>query len=143
MGSRSRTTFQSSDIVSDIWAELSLPAPALESLLLSGYGLGLPSSFKVGPFAQATIALSALAAANIHAYRNDTPVPRVTVPLQHACAEFKSERLYVLDGKGNENPWGPIGGLHQAADGYVRIHDGFPNHRNGALKLLGLGSSAI
>ena len=129
-------------IASDIWKSLELPDDALFSLSLSGSGLGLPSSFKVGPFAQATIAASALAAATFHAHRNGRPVPQVAVSLRHACAEFKSERLYVLDGKTNENPWGPIGGLHATSDGFVRIHDGFPHHRDGALKLLGLGRPA-
>jgi len=69
-------------------------------------------------------------------------VPRVTVPLQHAVIEFKSERLYTLVGKSTFPSWGPIGGLHKTADGYVRIHDNFSNHRQGALQLLGLPRTA-
>jgi hypothetical protein len=87
--------------------------------------------------------VSALAAASVYALRNGTSTtPQVAVSLDHACAEFKSERLYVLDGKTNEDPWGPIGGLHDASDGFIRIHDGFPHHSDAALKLLGLSSSA-
>ncbi|KAK8070651.1 hypothetical protein PG997_010854 [Apiospora hydei] len=74
----------------------------------------------------------------LYAVRNQRPVPTVTVPLQHAVAEFRSERLYQLNGDPAPNLWGPIGGLHPTRDGYVRIHDGFPNHRDGILRVLGL-----
>lgn len=131
------------DIAAELWLSLELPPDALNALRLDGNGPGLPSSFQVGPFAQATIAISALAAATLHAYINSpSRTPQVTVPLRHACAEFKSEQLYALDGKTTEAPWGPIGGLYAALDGYVRIHDAFPHHRSRALKLLGLDETA-
>ncbi|KFY80523.1 hypothetical protein V499_00627 [Pseudogymnoascus sp. VKM F-103] len=132
-----RSHFQAKDTITHIWETLGLPPKALESLKLEGKGLGLPSSFKIGHLAQSSIALSALTAALVHSVRNNAPVPQVTVPLQHAVIEFKSERLYVLDGKPTPSPWGPIGGLHKTSDGYVRVHDSFPNHGEGALTLLG------
>ncbi|KAF3037520.1 hypothetical protein E8E12_007370 [Didymella heteroderae] len=70
--------------------------------------------------------------------RNDQQIPLVTVPARHACAEFKSERLYILNGKAGPSTFGTIGGLHKTRDGYIRMHDGFPNHRENALKILGL-----
>lgn len=111
-----RLHFITTDIIADIWKSLDLPKQALESLQLDGSGLGLPSSFKVGPLAQASIAFSALAASlvyatrnepretrearNIASYRPEYPLlPKVTISLRHACAEFKSERLYLLNGK--------------------------------------------
>ncbi|KAL2802934.1 CoA-transferase family III domain-containing protein [Aspergillus granulosus] len=133
----SRALFSAKDSVGYIWTTLGLPAASLSQLRLPGEGLGLPSSFKIAHLAQASIGLSALLAAQIHAYRNSIPTPVVTVPLQHAAIEFKSERLYTLAGKPAPSPWGPIGGLHKAADGYVRLHDSFPNHRDGATTLLG------
>ncbi|KAF4534014.1 Formyl-coenzyme A transferase [Lasiodiplodia theobromae] len=140
---RDRELFTPSKIVEEIWVGLGLPAAALDSVSLQSDGKpALPSSFKIGCLAQSTIALSALAAALIHSIRNKTIVPRVTVERRHAAAEFKSEKLYILDGKPAPSAWGAIGGLHATADGYVRIHDSFPNHRNGALRLLGLDSAA-
>ena len=133
----SRTHFTVENSIRHIWSSLGLPAEALQALHLTGRGLGLPSSFKIGELAQTSIALSALTAALIHSIRNRSRVPSVTVPLQHAVIEFKSEQLYTLNGKPMTAPWGPIGGLHKAADGYVRIHDIFPNHREGTLRLLG------
>lgn len=135
-----RTSFNAADIVSEVWKGLGLPVEALNSLEVPGHTKPtLPSSYKMGILAQSTIALSALAAAQIRAIRDETPaVAKVHVPLVHATVEYKSERLYVLDGKPTPSPWGPIGGLHKTSDGYVRVHDSFPNHANGSLNLVGL-----
>ncbi|KAJ5669278.1 hypothetical protein N7462_010348 [Penicillium macrosclerotiorum] len=138
-----RTSFSTKDTIEYIWRELGLPPDALQSINLPGQdGLGLPSSFRIGHLAQSSIGLSALLAAQIYALRNDIPVPRVMVPLQHAVIEFKSERLYRYPTSPPPSPWGPIGGLHKSADGYVRMHDSFPNHREGAKALLGCPSDA-
>lgn len=137
-----RSNFSAKDSVNYLWTTLGLPAASLEMLHLPGQGLGLPSSFKIAHIAQASIGLSALLAAQIHAHRSESAVPEVTVPLQHAVIEFKSERLYTLADKPAPSPWGPIGGLHKASDGYVRVHDSFPNHRDGALALVGCEANA-
>lgn len=135
-----RSQYKTIDSVAYLWEKLELPRDALESLHLhNADNLGLPSSYKTGHIAQASIGLSALVAAQIGAVRNCTAVPSVTVPLRDACADFKAERLYTIDGKKIESGFGSIGGLHKTADGYVRIHDSFSNHREGALTLLGLG----
>ncbi|KAK7946311.1 CoA-transferase family III [Apiospora aurea] len=134
-----RAGYTAEDIVREAWNQLGLPPEALNALSLPGdQGPAVPSSFKIGLLAQGAIATSALAAASLYAVRNQRPVPTATVPLQHAVAEFRSERLYQLDGDPAPNLWGPIGGLHPTRDGYVRIHDGFPNHRDGILRVLGL-----
>jgi hypothetical protein len=137
-----RSTFDAYSSVAFLWKTLDLPPDALESLDLPSDNKCLPSSFRVDVLAQSTIAASALAAALFWSTRNACPVPRVTVPAEHACVEFKSERLYTLNGTVASPPWGPIGGFHRAADGYVRIHDSFPNHRENALSILGLPPDA-
>jgi hypothetical protein len=140
---RERTSITSaSQIVSDMWHTLGLPTQALDSLSLPGNGLGLPSSYKIGALAQSSIGLSALAAATLHSLRNKCAIPKTSVPLHHAVVEFKSERLYLLDGRRDVDHFGALGGLHKTCDGYVRIHDGFANHREEALTLLGLGLDA-
>ncbi|KAM5354130.1 hypothetical protein ACJ41O_000780 [Fusarium nematophilum] len=134
-----RESFTAQEVLEEVWTGLELPKSALSSVKLWGRdGPALPSSYKLGTLAQSSIALSALAAAQIHALRNETAVPTVTVPLEHAVVEFKSERLYTLAGKPTPSPWGAIGGLHKTSDGFVRIHDSFPNHAHGTLDLLGL-----
>ncbi|KAK5996671.1 Formyl-CoA:oxalate CoA-transferase [Cladobotryum mycophilum] len=148
-----RTTFSAYDVVREIWSSLKLPQQALESLDLAGHGNGpaLPSSFKIGVLAQSSIALSALGAAMLYATRargsmgpeqEQSRVPRVRVGLEHAVVEFQSERLYSMENRPLESSWGALGGLHRAADGYVRIHDVFPHHAAGTLELLGLPPGA-
>ncbi|KAK7972572.1 Formyl-CoA:oxalate CoA-transferase [Apiospora saccharicola] len=135
-----RTEFTAKDIVQEVWDQLGLPAEALGALSLPGdeQSPTVPSSFKIGQLAQGAIATSALAASSFYAVRNGRSVPRVTVPLQHAVAEFRSERLYHLNGEPTPSLWGPLGGLHPTQDGHVRIHDNFPNHQQGTLWVLGL-----
>ena len=139
-----RTHFRTIDSISYLWKTLSLPEMALTSVTIPDADtLGLPSSFKIGHLAQASITLTALLAALIHSERNNLQhVPTVTVPLRHAVIEFASERLYTIDGKAMPSAWGPIGGLHKTTDGYVRVHDSFPNHRAAMRKLLHLPDDA-
>lgn len=139
-----RSHFLAKDMVQEIWDGLQLPAESLKSLQLPGDcdTPTLPSSYKMGILAQGSIALSALLAAQIQAVRAGSATPKVEVPQRHATVEFKSERLYVLDNKPTPSPWGPIGGLHKTSDGYVRVHDSFPNHAHGTLRLMGLPEDA-
>jgi crotonobetainyl-CoA:carnitine CoA-transferase CaiB-like acyl-CoA transferase len=132
-----RTQLDSKDVVALLWSHLRLPSSALESLSLPGTGLGAPSSFKLGILAQASIGLSALSAALVYSHLNDTTVPRVQVPLQHAVVEFNSSASLTIDGKPPSSTRPPIGGLHKTADGHIRIHDGFLVHREALKKLLG------
>jgi len=138
-----RSTFTPRNSVAHIWTEiLGLPGTALGALDISNDAGCYSSSFRVEHLAQSTIALSALAAALFRSFRQRCTVPRVTVEAEHACVEFKSERLYSLNGKPAASSWGTIGGLHKTADGYIRMHDSFPNHRDSALQVLGLQSGA-
>ncbi|EJT75687.1 hypothetical protein GGTG_05619 [Gaeumannomyces tritici R3-111a-1] len=140
-----RDRFSAMDVVREIWLGLELPEEALGSVTLTGDdgNPALPSSFKIGVLAQSSIALSALAAAQIHTLHNKLrTVPKVHVQLAHAAVDFKSERLYTLDGKPPTSSWGPVGGLHKTSDGHIRVHDSFPNHRYGMLELLGLDEKA-
>jgi hypothetical protein len=138
-----RTTFVPRDSITQIWTEnLGLPKSALDSLDISDDAGCCPSTFKVEHLAQSTIALSGLSAALFWSCRHECAVPKVIVPAEHACVEFKCERLYVLNGKPAPTSRGTIGGLHKAADGHVRIHDSFPNHRQNTLRILGLPDNA-
>lgn len=137
-----RTSFDAQASLNYLWTELGLPKAALSHIELPGTGLGLPSSFKVGILAQSSVGLTALLAALLYSIKTGKPLPRVSVPLEHAVIEFSSEKLYSIDGQPTPSAWGPIGGLHKTLDGYVRLHDGFPNHRYGAKTLLGCDREA-
>jgi hypothetical protein len=132
----SRAQFQiPNDTVRVIWQGLGLPDEALQALELQGCGLGVPSSFKIGHLAEVSIGLSGLSAALLHAHRHGVAVPKVSVALQDAVTEFKSEALFTIDGKRPSNDRNPIGRLHKASGGYIRIHDGFINHREGTKRV--------
>ncbi|KAF2482045.1 CoA-transferase family III [Neohortaea acidophila] len=138
-----RTHFQTSDNISHIWTGLGLPNSALASLNLQDDGTDYASSYKIADLAQSSIALSALSASLVDSLRQPSgAVKRIKAPRRHACLEFQTERLFSIDGDPSPSAWGPIGGLHATADGHVRIHDVFPHHRNGALRLLGLDEKA-
>ena len=130
-----RSQFTTTETLHYLWKHLGLPLEVLGRLQLTGDGLGVPSSFKIGHVAQASVALSALTAALLYSIRNNVAVPRVYVNLQDALVEFKSERLLTIDSA--EVPSPPlIGGLHKTSDGYIRIHDAFMNQRDGVKQLL-------
>ncbi|KAL1406658.1 hypothetical protein Q8F55_008364 [Vanrija albida] len=86
--------------------------------------------------AQASIALAALGAAQVQADRLGAAPRAVSVDTADAAIAFKSDHFVRLDGEPLPNPWGPIGGLHATRDGHVRIHDNFPHHCEGVLRLL-------
>ncbi|EME38799.1 hypothetical protein DOTSEDRAFT_140370 [Dothistroma septosporum NZE10] len=130
-------------IIKHIWTELQLPKHALDAVHLTGDDRLVPTSFHVADLAQATIALSALAARLVDATHNDSQVARaVTVDRKHAVCEFASEHLYCVNNKPAPGVWGTLGGLHKTNNGFVRMHDSFPNHRAAALKLLDLPEDA-
>jgi hypothetical protein len=137
-----RSPFTAFDSVAHMWKILGLPDEVLNSLNLPIDAECLPSSFKVDVLAQSTIAASALAAALFWSARHQCSVPKVTVPAEHACVEFVSERIYKLDAQLRPSSFGNIGGLHKVADGYARMHDSFPNHRENAVMIFGLDSRA-
>ncbi|KAF2015553.1 CoA-transferase family III [Aaosphaeria arxii CBS 175.79] len=121
---------------------LKLPESALRSVHIIEDGSYLPSSFKVDILAQSSIAVSALAASLFYSHRRNSSISNVSISTKHSCAEFKSERLYTLCGKPARPPWGVLGGLHKTSDGYIRMHDSFPDHRACALRILGLEENA-
>ena len=120
-----------------LWLAAGGDPAALDGVQLTGADPALPSSFRVGTAAQATIAATGLAAAEIwrqRAKRTQT----VAVDMRHAAVEFRSERYVLLDGKPHGSPWDRIAGVYRAGDGRtVRLHTNFPHHRDGMLKLLG------
>jgi crotonobetainyl-CoA:carnitine CoA-transferase CaiB-like acyl-CoA transferase len=121
-----------------IWRIAGGDEAALARVALAGEDPALPSSFKVGTVAQATIAASALAASEVDRVRNGR-AQAVTVDMRHAVAEFISERLYTVDGKPPPPGWDKIAGTYQTGDGrWVRLHTNFPHHRAGILDMLGV-----
>ncbi|MCH8197658.1 MAG: CoA transferase [Proteobacteria bacterium] len=125
------------EVLSEIWRDAGCPAEALDNLRLRGAEPVLPSSFRVGTAAQATIAAATLAAAELWRLGTGSR-QRVTVDMRHAAAEFRSESYLRVDDGPPPPLWDKIAGVYRAGDGrWVRIHTNFPRHRQGTLALLG------
>jgi crotonobetainyl-CoA:carnitine CoA-transferase CaiB-like acyl-CoA transferase len=120
-----------------LWRHAGHDAAALASIALSGSEPVLPSSFAVGTAAQASIAASALAAAELWWLRSGRR-QRVSVAMRDAAIEFRSDRYVSVDSAPPKDVWNKIAGLYRCGDGrFVRLHTNFPHHRDGVLKLLG------
>jgi crotonobetainyl-CoA:carnitine CoA-transferase CaiB-like acyl-CoA transferase len=127
----------SAHILADLWSMAGGDPSALEAVMLTGQEPALPSSFRVGALAQATIAAAGLAAAQIHRQRGGGE-QTVAVDMRHAAIEFRSERYLRIAGKPPGPVWDKIAGVYTTGDNrYVRLHTNFPHHRDGMLNLLG------
>jgi crotonobetainyl-CoA:carnitine CoA-transferase CaiB-like acyl-CoA transferase len=127
------------DVLAELLASVGLPPALAETVALTGSEPVLPSSFAVGTVAQASIAAVAAAAADLWTRRGGRP-QEIAVDMWHAAQEFRSERLYRLDGQPSARLWDAIAGPYRCGDGrWVRIHTNFAHHRDGILDLLGCG----
>ena len=85
-----------------LWSLARQPADALDAAELTGAEPALPSSFAVGTAAQASIAASALAAAELWRLRGGRR-QRVSVAMRDAAIEFRSERYMRVGGEGERS----------------------------------------
>jgi crotonobetainyl-CoA:carnitine CoA-transferase CaiB-like acyl-CoA transferase len=123
--------------LTQLWRLAAQSPDALSNVRLAGAEPVLPSSFAVGTAAQASIAASALAAAELWHLRGGRQ-QAVTVDMRHAAIEFRSERYFRVDGKPSPEFRDKIAGTYTCGDGrWVRLHTNFPHHRDGVLSLLG------
>jgi crotonobetainyl-CoA:carnitine CoA-transferase CaiB-like acyl-CoA transferase len=124
-------------ILRQLWLGAGGDPVALSNVALSGADPVLPSSFRVGTAAQASIAAASLAATEVWRQRTGR-VQGVGVDMRQAAIEFRSERYARLDGKPPGPAWDKIAGIYRTGDDRrVRLHTNFPHHRDGMLKLLG------
>ena len=134
------------DSIEQLWRHVGLDESFVRpNLFLSGDpNSAVPSSFKVGHLAQATVALCGLAASLFHGRRNDSQPPRVKVDARHAMLNFckrsyrrlvrgsliaeisVTEAYTLIDGKVPPDVWDALTGLYATQDGHVRIHTIFP-----------------
>jgi crotonobetainyl-CoA:carnitine CoA-transferase CaiB-like acyl-CoA transferase len=125
------------DIMAELWRLAGGDADALDCLSLSGGDPVLPSSFRIGAAAQASIAAVGLAAAELH-HRAGAPRQRVGVDMRHAAIEFRSEHYLTIDGEAPATFGDPLFGVYRTGDGgFVRLHMNFRHHRENVLRLLG------
>ena len=98
----------------------------------------LPTPFRIGTAAAATLAASGLAASRLWEARTGRR-QRVAVNLRHAAASLRSGHYMRLgDGKVSAAR-NTIMGVYPSRDGrWSYLHCNFPNHRAAALKVLGV-----
>jgi crotonobetainyl-CoA:carnitine CoA-transferase CaiB-like acyl-CoA transferase len=122
------------------WAALGGDPALLDQVRYEGAGK-LPAELPVMELARSTVAVCALAAAELAARRTGGPVPSVRVDDGAVTAAFHSDRLVRVNGE----PWttfAPLSRFWRAADGWVRTHANYPHHRARLSAALGLPADA-
>ncbi|CAN7481050.1 CoA transferase [Trinickia sp. LjRoot230] len=119
-----------------LWSLAGCAPSALDDIRFEGADPGLPSVYRVGTLACATIGAAALAAAQCHKLRTGR-AQRVDVAMRRALVAFRSERyLRVNDGPAPELR-DPLTGFYETRDGrWIQLHTNFAHHREGVVKLL-------
>ena len=125
-----------SEILADLWTLAGGDASALDAVTLTGEEPQLPSSFRLGAAAQASIAAAGLAAAQVWKLRSGQS-QGVAVDMRHAVVECRSERYLRVDDKPPPPAWDAIAGIYKTRDQrFVRLHTNFPQHRDAVCRVL-------
>jgi crotonobetainyl-CoA:carnitine CoA-transferase CaiB-like acyl-CoA transferase len=120
-----------------IWTLAECDPTALRSVSFAGTDPGLPSVYRVGTLASATIAASGLAAAEYQRLRTGHR-QHVTVEMRRALASFRSERYLRINDGPPPALRDPVMGFYATRDGrWIQLHTNFPHHLAGVLKVLG------
>ncbi|MCC3651158.1 CoA transferase [Streptomyces sp. S07_1.15] len=125
----------------DAWAALGGPEDLAGQVSFTGTEGVLPARLPVRELARATVGVCSLAAAELLAARNATPLPEVRVHEGAVATAFVSERHLRIDGRAPVT-FAPLSGFWRAADGWVRTHANYPHHRARLLTALGIDGSA-
>jgi crotonobetainyl-CoA:carnitine CoA-transferase CaiB-like acyl-CoA transferase len=124
------------EILCDIWTSVGGDPSALDTVTLTGDEPQLPSSFRVAAAAQASIAATGLAAAQVWKWRSGQSQD-VAVDMRHAVVECRSERYLRVDGKPPPPTWDVIAGIYKTRDQrFVRLHTNFRHHRDAVCQVL-------
>src|ERR1700733_1961137 len=124
------------EILSDLWTLAGGDASALDAVTLTGEEPQLPSTFRVAAAAQASIAATGLAAAQLWQMRSGQS-QGVAVDMRHAVVECRSERYLRVDGKPPGPSWDAIAGIYKTRDHrFVRLHTNFRHHRDAVCQVL-------
>src|SRR3954447_15804475 len=124
------------EILADLWSSVGGDLGALDNLTLSGEEPQLPSSFRVAAAAQAAVAATGLAAAELWKLRSGQS-QQVAVDMRHAVVECRSERYLRVDGKPPGLAWDATAGIYKTGDGrFVRLPTNSPHHGDAVCKLL-------
>jgi crotonobetainyl-CoA:carnitine CoA-transferase CaiB-like acyl-CoA transferase len=129
------------EVLADLWTLAGGDPAALARVTLTGAEPALPSNFRLGAAAQASIAAAGLAASEIARLRTGV-AQTVSVDMRHAVAECRSERYLHVNGEGPPPAWDALAGVYTTRDGrFVRLHTNFPHHRAAIVQVLACGDT--
>ena len=98
----------------------------------------LPTSFRIGEAAAASLAAVGLAVSNLWELRTGRR-QQAKVDVRQATASLRSSRYMTMDGKPVAAERTPVMGVYPAQNGrWSYLHCNFPNHRDAALGVLGV-----
>ncbi len=123
------------------WAALAGDPGLTRRIAYGGLPGLLAARLPVMDLARATVAVCALAAAELAAQRDGGPLPEVRVDDGAVATAFVSERHLRIDGRA-PSAFAPLSRFWRTADGWVRTHANYPHHRAPLLRALGLPESA-
>ena len=67
------------------------------------------------------------------------PGQKIRIDARAAAISLRSARYLRVNGKPLPPPWDPLSGFYPVRDGWISIHCNFPNHRDAAMRVLGVG----
>ena len=98
----------------------------------------LPTPFRIGETAAATLAATGLAASDLWELRGGRQ-QQVAVDLRQATASLRSGHYLKMEKNEVSHERNPVMGMYPAKNGrWSYVHANFPNHRAAALKVLGV-----
>ena len=98
----------------------------------------LPTPFRIGETAAASLAAVGLAVSDLWALKTGRG-QQVVVDARRATASLRSGKYVALDGAPVAEERTPVMGVYPTADGrWMYLHCNFPNHRDAALGVLGV-----
>jgi crotonobetainyl-CoA:carnitine CoA-transferase CaiB-like acyl-CoA transferase len=125
------------DHVQALWHLAKGNPDALNHLTLTGDERQLPSVYRVSALASASVAASALAAAECFRQRTGQ-MQQVELDARRAAIAFRSERYLRIDAGAAPELRDPLMGFYETRDNrWVQLHTNFKHHRDGVVKLLG------
>ncbi|WFB06777.1 CoA transferase [Streptomyces sp. LX-29] len=121
------------------WAALGGDPALLDRIDYGGPAGTLPARLPARELARSTVAVCALAAAELAARRAGpgAAVPGVRVDDAAVATAFASERLLLIEGRA-PTVFAPLSRYWRTADGWVRTHANYPHHRARLLAALGV-----
>ncbi|PXW24227.1 CoA transferase [Paraburkholderia caballeronis] len=120
-----------------LWMLADCNPAALDDLHVAGDDPGLPSIYRVGTLAAATIGAAGLAAAECFRVRTGRR-QRVDIDVRRALAAFRSERYLRVGGDAPIELRHPVTGFFATRDDrWIQLHANFPHHLKGIVDVLG------